>query len=111
MQWDVWIALGCSCSCDRALAIEFGELGLCLLAGEHGGAELAEVSEFSAQRVDLAAQVGKLAEVPEVHIVQIGAGFAQGAAKAFDVFRMIEDDAAAVIHDASSARSRGVIRR
>src|SRR5215831_15252161 len=60
------VALGCSCSCDGALALERGKLGFRFLACEHGGLQ------FAQRLADLVERLPGLRQFPSKSSATIG---------------------------------------
>ena len=66
VQHRVWVALGCSCSCNGALAVERGKLGFRFLACEHGGLQ------FAQRLADLVERLPGLRQFPSKSSATIG---------------------------------------
>src|SRR5262249_21660601 len=81
------IAHGGSCAYDRSLAVKLTKPVLGALASECCGTKLGIGGAYFAK---LFVQIGDFAEVPEMHLVQIGAGFGQRGGQAANVRRAVE---------------------
>lgn len=69
VQHRVWVALGRSCSGDRALPVKAGKLGLGVLTGQRGSSRSScSVARSSATLVAQPLELGQLLEIQRVQI-------------------------------------------